>query len=611
MSLRNFVQTIPMPFQKIRYLITLLLCAAASLHAQTTQTLTNNAILQISTYDVLKDQQYTFDQVLKDTSLHFKPATTLHTAEADYYWIRIVINNPYPNKESYQLSLSLPLNYTLYFYDSSKSSWSARSAGLAVASKQRQRGVIPCILEGDTKNIIYLKINTWDIRAYGYPIKPAIILEKRISFDSSEAFLWYSWLAGILVLVSFVGYNIYIYVQLRDHIYRCYLAIQVGAIIFITAFKHFFNLFLPFTTYNIRLEPDGSVYTYDLNAFLLHFGAIIIIGGMLQLSRLYLRTKVLLPACDRLLQCLLYGYLLLCQIPAVSTITGIFYLDNYTLWYDNIGVLLISVTVITICMIAYKYKVRAAKHFLLANTLPLFMVAGLAVYFIIHSAPTYLDNHFLLPEIGVFSQILSFAVALIARIRIVNEELKAKEQEMTRLEKDIAETSYRCALIEKENELIILTIRQEKDRNEQLQQKLEANQRELMGNSLYIHQKNKLLEDLKNQLQDIDQLYPHVKHPGLKDITSSLKEGQYLDAEWDKFKLHFEQVHPNFFENLQTNHPTLTKNELRLYAYFHIHLSTKEIAALLNIEPASVRQAKARLMKKMRNPTNVTPEGDL
>jgi DNA-binding NarL/FixJ family response regulator len=84
-----------------------------------------------------------------------------------------------------------------------------------------------------------------------------------------------------------------------------------------------------------------------------------------------------------------------------------------------------------------------------------------------------------------------------------------------------------------------------------------------------------------------------------KNIQSSLKDGAYLDDEWDKFKLHFEQVHPSFFTDLRSAHPTLTKHELRLYAYFHINMSTKEIAALLNIAPASVRQAKARLNKKM------------
>jgi len=61
----------------------------------------------------------------------------------------------------------------------------------------------------------------------------------------------------------------------------------------------------------------------------------------------------------------------------------------------------------------------------------------------------------------------------------------------------------------------------------------------------------------------------------------------------------FEQVHPNFFKELQAKYPSLTKNELRLYSYFHINLGTKEIASLLNIDPASVSRAKTRLYKKM------------
>ena len=260
----------------------------------------------------------------------------------------------------------------------------------------------------------------------------------------------------------------------------------------------------------------------------------------------------------------------------------------------------------TICIfitsvVAYRRKLRAAQHFLLANTLPIVFGTGTAVYFIINSAPTYTDNSSLMPEIGIISQIITFAVALIARMRSINEELHAKGREIGRLEADIAQSQHKRWLIERENEQISLAIQEEKDRNEQLQQKLDANHRELVSNSLYIHQKNKLLDDLKKQLQDIDHQYPHVKHPGLKSIKSSLKDHQFLDAEWDKFRLHFEKVHPGFFEALREKHPSLTNNELRLYAYFHINLTTKEIAALLNIEPASVRQAKARLNKKIGN----------
>jgi len=50
---------------------------------------------------------------------------------------------------------------------------------------------------------------------------------------------------------------------------------------------------------------------------------------------------------------------------------------------------------------------------------------------------------------------------------------------------------------------------------------------------------------------------------------------------------------------LQQNHPSLTAYEMRLYAYLFMKMSTKEIAGLLNITPASVTTAKMRLNKKL------------
>jgi DNA-binding CsgD family transcriptional regulator len=168
--------------------------------------------------------------------------------------------------------------------------------------------------------------------------------------------------------------------------------------------------------------------------------------------------------------------------------------------------------------------------------------------------------------------------------------------EATRLEADLKEMELRHHLIEQENLQIAHDIQQEKNRNDHLQEKLAINQRELASSTLYIAQKNELLSSLKSQIRDWKKQYPGK---GLPEIESTLQNNLYLDDDWNKFKIHFEQVHPNFFEELQTKHPTLTKNEQRLSAYFHINLSTKEIATLLNIDPASVRRAKTRLLKKM------------
>jgi DNA-binding CsgD family transcriptional regulator len=197
-------------------------------------------------------------------------------------------------------------------------------------------------------------------------------------------------------------------------------------------------------------------------------------------------------------------------------------------------------------------------------------------------------------------------VALIARTKLIQKELTARKIEAQQLEFDMREMELKHRLTELENQKINADIRHEKTRNELLQERLDTNQRELASTTLYIVQKNELLAELKSQLLKLDKQSPNGNQQGLKGIESILQSSQYLDADWRKFKIHFEQVHPDFFENLQAKHPTLTKYEIRLYAYFHINLSTKEIAALLNIDPASVRRAKTRLYKKMAIPTLLT-----
>jgi hypothetical protein len=588
-----------MPSFLKKYLCCLLCCISFALNAQEVHVLTNDAVLQIRTYGVLQDQHYDLKNILTNNTLPFIANAPLNTSEVDHYWIRTVIENPYPNNENYLISLSLPLNYSLYFLDGTQKRWLSRTSGPATIDGQRQRGIIPVVLRGNTKNVLYFKVDVRDVKSYGHSIRLNLLLNKEVSFDSQEQLIWLSWLICVVVLLSFSCYNLYIYCHLKDKIYIYGFLMQVGAIFFITSFKHFFNLFLPFSLYNMRLNEDGSIYYYSLNTFFLHIGVTLILSGLIQLSRAYLNTKLLLPTYDRLLKYLLYAYVAFALIPAMVTISGWYYLDSHTLFYDNIFVLFIVGTIFLASVTAYRRKIRAAKYFLLANTIPMVLAGGIAIYFIVNSAPTYTNNASILPELAILSQILTFAVALVARLRLVNEELKLKEQEAEKLETDIAASRHKALLIRQENQLIITSIEQEKNRNDVLQQKLEANERELVGNSLYIHQKNRLLADLRYQIRDIGQLYPNARHPALKNIESSLNDSQYLDSEWDKFKLHFEQVHPDFFKKISAQHPNLTNNEMRLYAYFHIKLSTKEIATLLNIEPASVRQAKARLNKKM------------
>jgi len=325
-------------------------------------------------------------------------------------------------------------------------------------------------------------------------------------------------------------------------------------------------------------------------------GILFVVYGLVQLTRSYLNTKTSLPRIDAALKYALCIYVVLSLI-LMGMNAGLFFVDGYTVLWDNIFLLLLFLLIIYTGVSGYVRKLKAAGPFLLANVLPLAFIIGITLFHVFVSMDSADDLW--LPNLAIVTQALSFSIALVARTKLIQNELAVKELETQGLRFELREIELQRSLTKLENQKITLGIQHEKARNELLQQRLEANQRELASTTLYMVQKNALLATLKTEIEELNKLYPGYKQKGLSGIGSILQSSLHLDDDWGKFKLHFEQVHPHFFENLHAKYPSLTKNEVRLHAYFHINLSTKEIATLLNIDPASVRRAKTRLLKKM------------
>lgn len=329
-----------------------------------------------------------------------------------------------------------------------------------------------------------------------------------------------------------------------------------------------------------------------------HTGILLVMYGYIRLTRSYLNTVKTLPLQDKILKYgwRFYAFLTLCIVVINVSFSCI---TEFTLLYENIIAFLLISIILSACVAGYLRKIPASGSFLLANVFPLLFMLAITVF---HVFVTFHTNETFMPELAVIAQAFGFSIALVTRTKVLQNNLKAKEIETQKLEFSLRELEMLKKLIELENQKINAEMDQEKIRNELLNQNLQTNQRELASTTLYMVQKNEMLAQLKKQILDSNQKYPDNKHQGLKGIESILNSNLYLDSDWSKFKLHFEQVHPDFFSELMEKHPALTKNEIRLFAYFHINLSTKEIAALLNIDPGSVRRAKSRLHKKMAMP---------
>jgi DNA-binding CsgD family transcriptional regulator len=566
--------------------------------AQNVYTITEKKVEAVAEYAIVPDQGYTFHQVLTDSTILFTVKDSLHTAKVPMYWIRINIKNPYHYARNMDVRMQPIMDNTLYYFDDELGKWTSHRAGILTKSEydRRMHGVMPCTIQGKATRTIYIRANVSSLRKFDRVIKPEVFFSKKEYIIEREQNLKIVWIVALTILFIFFLNNLYIYFSFRDKTVLYYLMVQLGGMIYITSYRDFFSVLFHCPVLTYWLSPSGIVDYYNTNYLLMHIGIIFIMYGFVQFTRSFFNTRKNLPATDQILKKGLVLYLIVTVIITCVNAT-IFYLEHYTMLYENVFALLLTLLVLYTCIAGFRLKLPAAGSFLLANMLPLIFILGTTIFHMVAGFDNN-DNAFL-PDMSIIAQSLGFSIALVARTRLIQTDLKNKEIEARQLEFDLHELRLTQRLIEVENHRINAEIDHEKTMNEILQERLDTNQRELASTTLYIVQKNKMLSGLKDQISELQEIYPENKHEGLKNIESILKNDLYLEADWDKFKLHFEQVHPRFFEALYAKHPTLTKNEIRIHAYFHMKLSTKEIASLLNIDPASVRRAKTRLYKKM------------
>lgn len=153
----------------------------------------------------------------------------------------------------------------------------------------------------------------------------------------------------------------------------------------------------------------------------------------------------------------------------------------------------------------------------------------------------------------------------------------------------------------------ILRIKEQNERIKELlvseknlmSQTLEHKERELTAMAMYDHQKSELLHKLLEEVKRLDSITNQIYTLEIKEIRKQISSYNDLEKSWNKFKIHFEDVHPGFFDKLGQIHEQLSPNERRVCAYLKIGLDNSEIARLTNVAGSSVRKALNRLKKKL------------
>ncbi|MDN5210640.1 transcriptional regulator [Fulvivirgaceae bacterium BMA12] len=154
-------------------------------------------------------------------------------------------------------------------------------------------------------------------------------------------------------------------------------------------------------------------------------------------------------------------------------------------------------------------------------------------------------------------------------------------------------------LYETHNKLMEYELENRKLKEKDLEQQLVYKNKELTTHTLNLVQKNGIMEELKNNISQISSEVDRGFSKKLNQLKRLVDYSFNLDKDWKNFKLHFEQVHNNFFNELMEKYPELTPSECKLCALIKLNLNTKEIASILSINPESVKVARYRLRKKL------------
>lgn len=135
-------------------------------------------------------------------------------------------------------------------------------------------------------------------------------------------------------------------------------------------------------------------------------------------------------------------------------------------------------------------------------------------------------------------------------------------------------------------------------KEENMALELDHRNKEIVSKTMYLQQKNQNIAGIIEKLSRAKHLFKSSNQPLIDEVIRDLSLST-KDTDWEEFEMRFEQVHTDFFKNLNKRFPNLSPNEKKLCAYLKLNMNSKEIARLTHTTVGSVEQARFRLRKKL------------
>lgn len=131
-----------------------------------------------------------------------------------------------------------------------------------------------------------------------------------------------------------------------------------------------------------------------------------------------------------------------------------------------------------------------------------------------------------------------------------------------------------------------------------LEEELETREKKMATDVMYQIKKNEMINGVVQKLMDHSQTLKSESREFISEVIRDLEKTQEKSV-WTEFELRFQDVHKDFYDQLQLRHPDLSANERRLCAFLKLNMSTKEISTITGQSFHSINVARTRLRKKL------------
>lgn len=150
--------------------------------------------------------------------------------------------------------------------------------------------------------------------------------------------------------------------------------------------------------------------------------------------------------------------------------------------------------------------------------------------------------------------------------------------------------------------LMVLVALRQKLKRRKLEHEITNNmlalkKREITTQVLHIAQKNDLLQELKEMIQELKSECPNSNLQ--KRIINKINIDINNENSWERFQNYFEDLHKGFARKIKEIAPEISPGELRLISLLKMNLNSQEMASVLNISQEGIKKARYRLRKKL------------